>query len=178
MTALNSTAVPPVYGPLLDSITTLVRLRIAHGAGVGPSIFVGRAATGSMRMVSLDLRSEPSRAKSIQEARQAATEMGADFSITVTGAFMLPHSLAHMHEAVVREFGSINNCPATRESVIFLLETPSGIFSREAAITRPSSSATKVMQEPGPFVLTSRLSGGIAGVIARATAPAARMRMH
>lgn len=157
---------PDIYKPVLDQIATSVRLRIAHGAGVMPSIYVGSSSNGSFRVVPLNLGSSETKLASMEIATNLAAELDADFAITVMGAYTLPPSLSHWHATMLREFGSIERCPAGIESVTFILETPGGVFTSHAPITLVDGGrGGKRMGETGSFMLAARISGDMVGVL-------------
>lgn len=171
---------PEIYKPVLDQIATSVRLRIAHGAGVMPSIYVGSSGNGSFRVIPLNLQSPETKRASMEIASSTASELDADFAITVMGAYTLPNSLAHWHSTMLREFGSIERCPAGMESVTFILETPGGVFTSHAPIMLVDGGrGGKRMGETGAFSLAARISGDLVGVL-RPREPLIRVRrkMH
>lgn len=171
---------PELYKPVLEQIANSVRLRIAHGAGVTPSIFVGSSANGAFRLVPLDLSSPDAKRASLERATAIAAEVDADFAITVMGAYTLPPSLAHWHATILREFGSIERYPGGQESVTFILETPGGVFTSQAPVNQiDGGRGGKRMGQPGEFHLAARISGDLIGVL-RGGEPQVkvRRRMH
>lgn len=171
---------PDIYKPVLEQIATSVRLRIAHGAGVAPSIFVGSSRNGAFRLIPLDLSSAETKRESLDRAHEISREVEADFAITVMGAYTLPPSLAHWHATILREFGSIERYPGGQESVTFILETPGGVFTSQAPVNQVDGGrGGKRMGPPGEFRLAARISGDLVGVL-RGPEPEfkVRRRMH
>lgn len=173
-------SVPARYRSVVWGIVEATSAVINNGGQVSPCVIIGSTSAGEARRIDISLGSHESKQRSFELARQAASEIEADFAITTIESWSLTPQDRPRRDEICAKYGSLREYPGRVEAAWFVLETLEGSFASQAAIERMNAQGHQVraMLDPESFALSHEMQGELVGLLTPANKAGMRARMH
>src|SRR5262245_43624104 len=126
--------IPANYRRAIDPLIETARVFLEDGRSLDPVAVVGNTSTSQGVSVPIELGYDASNARTTHAIQAAASDINADFILTIVEAWGLPKDMAHRHQEILDRYGTIANSPHKIDTVSFTLELRQGIWAAQLPI--------------------------------------------
>lgn len=172
---------PERYLNIITPLVTTARGFLEKGDPLSPIAFVGNFVTGLTVPVLLQTDSIEHKDQVTASIRMVADEVQADFIFLIMEAYSLRADKVPRFEAILDEYGSLANCPASWriDVVSFSLETRHGVWTAQTPIKPKGVSKKKRTIGVPEFKLFTEVQGRFTDLLpARDSQDGAQGQLH
>lgn len=131
---LRTKEIPALYRRIIDPLIATARAFLEDGHSLDPVAIVGNSSTDQGSTVRINIGDDEAKARSARAIQTAASEINADFILTIMEAWGLPKDMVDRHQEILDRYGAIANSPYKIDAVSFALEIRRGIWTAQLPI--------------------------------------------